>query len=307
MDMDGQKAIQWNGLSAHVDLKRHTNVTGRLFKDVAQGYSNIDADSQMYLYEAWMLQSLSHDRIQVQLGQIDANTKFATVVAAADYLNSSMGYSPTIVSFPTYPNPKPGFDISVNVPAGCRLVAGGFQTDLGKMAVAELDKKWTSGSGRAGEVEFGSWHLRGPLTTRAGGHVSATHGYYAVVEQSLWNSKNSGESGRARKLTAFLQLGSGGAHLNNITSHVGFGSVLQAPFSRRPGDSIGMAATRARTAGHSNEYASANPEFVSEAYYKLAMKGGVALVEDMQYFVNPGARLHRPSFFVLTQRLVFTF
>lgn len=307
-DIDGEKAMQWKGASFHLDVKRHARVSGQMYSDVAQGYSNIDADSRTYVYEAWAMQSLAHDHIEVQAGQIDANTRFATVTTAADFLNSSMGYSPTIMNFPTYPAPKPGVDVLMTIPASIRIAAGEFRVDGGRMALAEADKGWGRESGRAsGDVELGYWRLQQPLITRDSEHVRGTAGFYAVLEQQLWSGSRGTDSGTGRKLTGFLQMGTGDGQENSFTSHLGFGLVLQAPFLRRTADSMGIAATQAGAAGDPDDGARAHKEIVSEEYYKLALKTNLALIVDAQYFTNPGAGGHCSPFFVLTPRLVMTF
>ncbi|HEY2471463.1 MAG TPA: carbohydrate porin [Terracidiphilus sp.] len=308
MDLDGPKAMHWNGSSFHLDLKRHAILAGQLYEDVAEGYSNIDADSRICLYEAWVLQTIAQDRLEVQVGLIDANNTFAKLATGADFLNSSMGYDPTIMGFPTYPEPKPGIEASVNLPGSYRISGGGFQTGAGRMALVEADKKWTMKyDGAVGDVEVGYWKLREPVTMRDGEQVSSTHGYYAVVEQSIWSSENSRNGISDRKLTSFLQVGIGAYRENSFRSHLGYGLVFQSPFSRRPADSIGVAATRVRSAGDPDDSVAAKSEFVSEGYYKLALKNSVALLVDTQHFVNPGAGAHSAPFFVLTPRVVFTF
>lgn len=238
---------------------------------------------------------------------MDANARFATVATAADFLNSSMGYSPTIMGFPTYPRPKPGVEVSLKLPASYRIAAGGFQTDGGEIALAAGEKRWPRGAeDTTGVAQFGYWKLRQPLMTRDGKQVSGTHGYYAVLEQGIWNHED-GNGKSARKLNGFLQLGTGDHRENSFRSHLGCGFVLQSPFSRRPADSIGAAMTWVRLSSDPSPEGSSNGELVSEGYYKLTLKRGVALVADAQYFANPGAGVHSSSFFVMTPRVVFTF
>jgi porin len=307
VDVDGKKTMRWEGSSFHLDLKRHANVAGQMYRDVAQAYSNIDADPQMYLYEAWLLQSFAQDRVEVQLGQMDANARFATVATAADFLNSSMGYNPTIMGFPTYPHPKPGVEVSLKLPESYRIAAAGFQTDVGKMTLAAGEKRWArDGESTTGLAQFGYWKLHQPPMTRDGEQVSGTHGYYAVLEQRIWNHEG-GNGSSTRRLNGFLQLGTGDDRENSFRSHLGCGFVLQSPFSRRPADSVGAAMTWVRLSGDPSPDGSSNGELVSEEYYKLTLKSGVALVADTQYFANPGAGVHSSPFFVLTPRVVFTF
>ena len=88
-----------------------------------QGFSNIDAASFNGIGEAWLEVKFLHDAMRVKGGRIDANTEFAALHSSEEFLNSSMGYSPTIWGMPTYPNPGNGvlsgltagehFDVSV--------------------------------------------------------------------------------------------------------------------------------------------------------------------------------------------------
>jgi carbohydrate-selective porin OprB len=106
--IDGKKLFGLNGSAAMVRLKHHINVFGETDDGAAQLYSNIDASSRTTLYEIWFEQRLMYDRLRFKAGKIDANTEFAVVQNAGEFLNSSMGYSPTIVTFPPIPSPNRG-------------------------------------------------------------------------------------------------------------------------------------------------------------------------------------------------------
>lgn len=69
----------------------------------AQGFDNIDADNFDDLYEIVLQFTLNEGGI-IKLGQQDANTDFAAPEYAGEFINSSMGFSPT-VALPTYPEP----------------------------------------------------------------------------------------------------------------------------------------------------------------------------------------------------------
>lgn len=91
--IDGSKLWHLNGSSAMVRLRHHVNNFGADGVGEAQLYSNIDGSSRTNLYEAWFEQSLASDKLRVKMVKIDANTEFATVQTASDFLNSSMGFS----------------------------------------------------------------------------------------------------------------------------------------------------------------------------------------------------------------------
>jgi carbohydrate-selective porin OprB len=62
--------------------------------EAAQVYSNIDAASRTTLYELWFEQKWMAGKVRIKSGKIDANSEFAVVESASDFLNSSMGFSP---------------------------------------------------------------------------------------------------------------------------------------------------------------------------------------------------------------------
>lgn len=304
--IDGRKLLGWSGLSAFVNLKQHVREFGSVYSGVSQGYSNLDADARTDLYSLWVQQNLAARRLRLKAGRIDANTDFDAVATAADFLNSSMGYSPTIMDFPTYPQPMPGGDLSVALPHGLSLAAGEFQTLHGFISVAEAARAWTTGSRqRPGRASLGFWNLREPLTRFSGVSVSASRGWYSVVEQSLWQRPLSPPDAGRQDLSAYLQLGTGDARVNPYALHLGAGAVWTSPLRRRPGDSLGLAATWVRLAPRPAP--GAHHELALETYYKWQLSRSVSLVSDTQYFRSPGGARSAPGVLVSTPRLVVTF
>jgi len=108
MPVDGRKALGLEGSAGLVRLKSHIRQFGEINDGAAQLPSNIDSCSRTTLYELWLEQRFLSNKLRLKGGKIDANTEFDVVQTAGDFLNSSMGYSPTILAFPTYPEPKPG-------------------------------------------------------------------------------------------------------------------------------------------------------------------------------------------------------
>lgn len=304
--LDGEKLAGWRGGSAFLHGKQHLQEFGRMYDGVAQGYSNIDAASGTMLYEAWGQQLLLDKRVRLQAGKIDANTEFDTVATAADFLNSSMGFSPTIMEFPTYPAPQLGGVVAVAAGPSTQISAGEFVTASGKMTVAEAAQSWSGGKdGRGGRACFGVWDLRAPLPRFRGGVVAGSHGSYAVLEQSIWRRALTEASPQG--LTSFLQIGSGNGEENPYAWHVGGGAVLTAPLRRRPADAVGAAATWVRFSGAPHAGFDAHSELAVETYYKIRLTRTTALVWDTQYFRHPGGIRGRPETVIVTPRLVVSF
>lgn len=96
-----------------------------------QGFSNIDAPGFTALYELWYEQVLLDGRVRVKLGKIDANNEFAFVEHGDPLLNSSAGFSPTILGLPTYPNPATGAVLFASPAEGLYFGGGLFDGETG--------------------------------------------------------------------------------------------------------------------------------------------------------------------------------
>jgi len=308
MPVDGRKAFGLEGSAGFVRLKQHMRQFGETYEDAAQLYSNIDAGSRTTLYEIWFEQRLLSNKLRLKAGKIDANSEFAVVQNAADFLNSSMGYSPTIMAFPTYPEPKLGLNVFVHPTTNNGLGVGVFQTaGSGTLAIIEPAHNWNVGRAEhPGRVSVGYWRLNGPVARFDGGQGSGTQGFYSVVEQSGWRHPWMGEHGE-RKLSTFFQFGHAQGEVSPFTHHVGGGAVLEAPLTERSHDAIGMAATWVRFSSHPSAGFDLRGELALESYYKATINKHIALVQDFQFFHHPGGLSANRDCPVITPRLVISF
>lgn len=303
--VDGQKLWGLQGSSGSIRLKHHMRHFGDDCVGESQLYSNIDANSRTTLYEAWVQQTLFSEKLRVKAGKIDANTEFAVVQNAGDFLNSSMGFSPTIVAFPTYPEPKLGISTFWHGKSSYSAGVGIFQTaGMGRMSVLEPGRSWNSESERlAGRISVGYWRLDGATIAQFDGkQASGAQGFYSVVEQTLYRSQSS-----PRSVSGFLQLGTAEGRISPITGHVGGGAILQSPLRKREKDSLGVAATRVRFTSYPQAGFDCNSELVVESYYKAVLSSHIAFVQDFQYFRHPGGLRSNPNTPVITPRLVISF
>ena len=71
------------------------------FRGEMQTISSIQDDPRSYLAELWIQKSLNRFA-QIRAGKIDANRDFAYIENGYDFLNSSLGYSPTLITLPNY-------------------------------------------------------------------------------------------------------------------------------------------------------------------------------------------------------------
>ena len=152
---------------------------------------------------------------------MDANTEFAAPSIAADFLNSSMGFSPTILSFPTYPDPRPGLNVSRGTPR-CDLRARrrNLLDSAGSLMILEPARNWSIGTREyGGRASVGYWWLDSDSDRFDGSHSHGTDGFYSLLEQSFWRRSVSVEP----TLSGFLQLGwqTAGSVLSRNTSEEG--------------------------------------------------------------------------------------
>jgi porin len=304
--IDGGKSLGWKGSSALVRLSQHLQRGDPESLGEVQEYSNIGSPAMTTLYELWFQQTLSNNRFRLKAGKIDANTEFDVVQNAGDFLNSSMGYSPTIFGFPTYPEPKPGVNLFLNPAKGYGLSLGVFQTPTGTLSIAEPAHTWTAGKDLPGRVSLGYWRLDGICTHFDGAASSVTQGFYGVLEHSLWRD-SSPRNGTDRVLSGFFQFGQADGSVSPLTQHIGGGIVIQSPLATRPRDSAGFAVTRVRFSDHPAAGFDESSELVLEAYYKFRIKGPLALIPDFQFLHHPGGLSSEPDAPVLSQRLAISF
>ena len=305
---DGKKLFGLNGSAGMVRLKHHLNVFGETYDGAAQLYSNIDASSRTTLYEIWFEQRLMSDRFRIKAGKIDANTEFAAVQNAGDFLNSSMGYSPTIIAFPTYPEPKPGVSAFVHARDGYSLGVGVFDAaGSNALSIIEPGRSWNVGKvEHPGRMSFGYWRLDGRIAKFDESQTSGAQGFYAVVEQSVWQQPFADDKGE-RRVSTFLQLGWAEGQVSGFTHHVGGGAILQGPWQRRSRDSIGLAATWVRFSSEPHAGFDLRSELALESYYKVPFNKHVALVQDFQFLHHPGGVRTNRDCPVITPRLVISF
>lgn len=308
MPVDGKKAFGLEGGAGLVRLKQHMRQFGESYEAAEQVYSNIDASSRTTLYEVWYEQRLFSNKLRLKGGKIDANTEFAVVQNAGDFLNSSMGYSPTIMAFPTYPEPKPGINVFLRPTTNNGLSAGIFETaGMGTLAMIEPGHNWNIGQGEhPGRASFGYWRENGRMEHFAGGMAAGTQGFYTVVEQSGWRHPWMGKQDE-RKLATFFQYGYADGDVSPFTHHIGGGAILQAPLTRRPNDSMGIAATALRFSTHPAAGFDYRSELILENYYKAPINKHFALIEDFQFLHHPGGVCEERDGPVLTTRLVVSF
>ena len=307
--LDLEKAFHWKGGRVSASLHDYFGSNGSegLIED-AQGFSNIDSQPMNRIYELWFEQTLAEGKVRFKAGRIDANTEFAYVENATEFLNSSMGFSPTILGFDTYPAPRTGGLVELRPSDSFYATLGDFRCPIhGDMAIGEIGTRWRFTQRlMPGRFAFGSWihpHNREGYLGMTGFGV---HGYYLVAEQTLWKTRP-GLPADLRGVRAFAQWGSADPMFSGISQHAGGGAEWIGPFSSRPADVIGLGITRVRLGEDYYQLPAAGTERSVESFYKLFVRSWISFTADMQRISSSSSLLAETRPYVATLRATLSY
>lgn len=325
LTVDTARAMGLPGGQLFLDYQVQRGEDGSLDAGGLQASSNIDGDDRSQLAKAWYEQVLFDASVRVKLGKADANTDFAFVEHGFRLLNASFGFSPTILGFPTYPDPSFGASVFVHPGAGLYLGAGvydgarqagvktgqrGPQTLFGSPAdlfvVAEAGLRWQQGDGKdlPGRVGVGGWRHSGSFMRWRGGIDDGTDGLYLVADQLLWRPNTDDDDQRG--LGGFLQLGFADRQVSAIAQHLGVGLSFTGPSRQRPADAVGVGVTSAWLTHAAGAGLRGDAEVATEVFYTLQATPWLRIKPDVQWIHNPGG-VGAVDAWVLTLRLAMTF
>lgn len=279
-----------------------------------QAFSNIDEARLSREYELWYEQKVFNDKLRVKVGQVDANSEFAFVEAAGETINASAGFSPTIFTFPTYPDPA----LSVNA-----FIYPTENTYLGPAIYGDTISE-TSDNGfhepfyiaeigttlnlceKVGPLRLaaGLYYDTGRHDRFDGGTQNKGSGFYALAEQQVWR-ENPDDKEDAQGLSAFVQYGFGDDKVSAVHHHVGVGLSAVGLIPTRDADVTGLYWTLAKTSRASGSGFDAD-ESALEFFYKYEVTPAISLKPDLQYITNPGGVKTADDALVFTLRLDVT-
>ncbi len=289
---DLDRLIGLGGGSLEAGFFLHDGADGSALTGDIQAFSNIDAPAFGRVAELFYAQELGGGRVLVRLGRMDANSEFATVAPAGEFINASAGFSPTIYGLPTYPDPQAGVTLSVQPFAWLSIGAGAYRGPLQRStttaatgAVFGIGEVRTTWAGDAGRAVLGYWRHDGYAPTLSGDWQHRPQGWYASLEQRVSGTAGN-DSTDARGLTLFAKVGSADERISPFTRHLMLGAEFEAPFGWT-GHGTGVLLSQA---GLSRDPAAGTPvdETTVELFYRLPVTSGFTLRPDLQYIVTPG-------------------
>jgi carbohydrate-selective porin OprB len=209
-----------------------------------------------------------------------------------------MGYSPTVLMFPTYPDPRLSvmiaFDPSRRVGGSAALYDGDGDA---RFAIAEGRTAWTIGR-LPGRARAGVWHHTGEFTRLDGSGIvdRGANGPYFTVEQSVWDA-------RPRQVSVFLQYGHANPLVSALDEHVSWGVVWRGLSARRAADAAGVGMTRVRLSGAAMNGPSFRVESVLGAFYSRHLGSHVRIEPDLQYVTHSSGGVPQHAHLEATFRL----
>ncbi len=302
-----------------------------------QVYSNIETDESLdLLYEIWYQQELFDGKLRVKFGKVDANSEFAYVDVAGDFSHSSGGFSPSIFTFPTYPDPS--FSVNVfgevyasdgnsltlgygyydgaatvhGIRTGHRGPSTFFSNDESAdyFQILQAEWKWESwdvggllDGAYPGRLSIGGWFHDGDFTTFSGNDKHGTGGYYFTIEQQVCQGvTHDDQSG----VFAFAQYGWSDEDVSEIAQHIGCGIVAKKIWLARPEDSFGVYVSFADLSDDPDSGYTKN-ETAIDVFYQFYVNETFSLQPELQYIVNPSGSKDVDDAFVVGMRLIASF
>ncbi len=257
-----------------------------------QAYSNIDAENYTRLSEYWL--NYSQAQWRFKFGQVDVNSEFAYVDFGGEFIQSSMGFSPTIFVMPTFPRPAWGamafyqFNEQTNI--GFAISAANGQHDFDEQFyIANLRSALGNG-----ELELGLWHHSGDFEQLSG--LRSEKGALGIF--ATYNAQLNQTTGY------FLQYGETDESVSEIYRHIGAGVQFSQPFGRE-NDISGVGVTSVWLSPDLN--ADTRKETSIEAFYLWQVSDHFSVKPDVQWIKNPSGNTSKGHPLVFTLRLNVAF
>ncbi len=294
------------GTTAFVSHQWKRGANGADSIPLAQGFSNIDNADFGKIYEAFVETQFERWPVRVKVGQVDANTEFAAVDGGTDFINPSMGFSPTIFLLPTYPNPAPAVNVFADPVSHLNVGVGVYGSQQGPsrwrhpFVIGQATGSWSLGEGYDGYVRFGAWRQTLEADT---GTPGAHSGTFAVVQQTVWQSDPGAEG--TRSLTIFGQFGSTASLQAPVDRHIGAGAAWTGVLKRRAEDVFGFGATAVRMGAASDNLGVSEVAF--GPFYYVHVTQGLNVGPDVQFVRHPGGDPSASGAAVVTLRMVAEF
>lgn len=285
-----------------------------------QVYDNIDnPKDRLQVAELWWQQQFASERIRIKLGKFDANSEFALPDAGGDFIGSSAGFSPTIFTMATYPDPSTGalafaypkgpfyagvglFDGSAvhGAKVGKRGPKTFFTNASDYFVIGEIGLRWDE-TARFGpsRIALGPWYHSADFQRWNGTQAGETGGFWALFEQRVLRIGPQRDEG-TREVRVFGQYGWADSSISPANHHASLGVLWVGPLASRATDTTGVLVNWVDLADQDAAGFAGN-EVSLELFYSLQLTPFFSLKPDLQLIDTPSGA-HVPSVWVGTLR-----
>jgi porin len=285
-----------------------------------QGINNIESPPGWYLYESWVQVSFGDEATSLRAGVLDLNAEFDTPVTQGLFVGSPFGigteFSQTGVRGPVvWPTTGLGIRADGAVSESLHWRFGVYDgapgaddntftsTHVSKSEGALLIGELEYSSERIHKFALASWvytapferidaALRPPAEPQHG-----NYGFYGTFDMAL------GSAGPV-SFDGALRAGTAPAEFNVIDRYAGAAVTATHFWNARPDDSLGLGIAWARAGdpyrlvSEADAIAISSAETLVELVYRAEVSPWLALVPNLQYISNPGARVDDDSWVV---------
>jgi len=305
--IDTERLFGHEGGTFFIDFQNHNGENGSDDVGDFQGFANIDSDGRTEVAEFWYEQILFDGQARVKVGKVEANSEFVFADNAGEFINSSMGFSPTVFVLPTYPDPSTSVVVFVypndDFYAGVGVFDGagqegittgnrGPKTFLGNPSdlfiIGEAGMNWAAGESELpGRLGVGVWNHNGTFDRFDGGTEDGTTGFYLVFDQTLWQ-ENPDDEDDEQGVGVYFQYGWADPDVSEAEHHVGIGIVCVGGLPGRDNDVCGIGASWVKFSDEAGAGFVDEAETVIELFYKAQILEWVSIKPDVQFIGNPG-------------------
>lgn len=312
---DTKPILKYEGGTFYIEYSSHHGVSPSL-RDVGayNNVDNIEAHPYDELYECWYKQTFGSDDFWLLMGKTDGYDFFTQTPHSTLFLNASLTYFPTILFFPTYPDPAMSIIGSFPISENCNLkmavydgslaegvetgklgLIGNFFDDLSNHAfcIAQFDFSWNWKDKLPGILSLGGWSHSAKFLKFNGQEQSGALGPYVTVDQMIYKKKE-------LEASLFLFYSYVNPSISIVTQYFASGITWQGLFCGRGDDHCGLSMSRSNFSSHSGLADKSEQHY--EAFYQWRFTKAIYLLPDFQYIVNPGGQ-GLPNASVFTLRL----
>ena len=307
--LDTDKLFHLPGGKFYVDLEDHAgqDPSAKLVGDL-QRFDQENSAPYLQIAEVYYDQKLLDDKLRLKVGKVDANSEFSVIDNGLPFFGSSSQVTPTIFVMPTTPDPMPSINAFLTPVDWFSASFGAYysnQSDrfgdivdnptignqfsqYGAFLIGETGLTWkqTPLLPHEGNFKVGAWAHTGAFTRFDGTTQDGTSGYYAILDQTLWQPPSTPDDGPG--IRTFLQYGQSERSVSPLWQHFGGGLSWTGLIPNRAQDILGFSPQYTRISGEQS--LPHTYELSLESFYQIQLTPWATLQPDAQYIVNPGGR-----------------